>query len=164
METYFKTIYPSPVGNLTLVASSTALVALLWENDSPSRVKLPGDLIGAENEILHQTKSQLDEYFEGKRRVFNLPLQLEGTDFQKKVWTELTQIPFGHTRTYGQLAKRIDQESASRAVGAANGKNPIGIIVPCHRVTGPDLKLTGFAGGLEAKKKLLELEGHLFIF
>jgi methylated-DNA-[protein]-cysteine S-methyltransferase len=161
MESFFTSNYSSPIGNLPLVAHENALIAVLWENDSPNRVNLPAQLIEQETRILTETKKQLDAYFEGKRKIFDLPIQTEGTDFQVKIWKALTEIPFGQTRTYGQLAKEINQTSASRAVGAANGRNPISIIIPCHRVIGTNGKLTGFAGGLEAKQYLLKLEGSL---
>jgi methylated-DNA-[protein]-cysteine S-methyltransferase len=160
----FKSLHQSPVGVLTLLANQHALTAVLWENDDPNRVKVPENITEKETEVLSETKRQLDEYFEGKRQVFELPIEMYGTDFQKMIWGELIQIPFGQTRTYGQLAKKISQPTASRAVGAANGRNPISIIVPCHRVIGNDGKLTGFAGGLDAKQTLLKLEGHLFLW
>ena len=116
----------------------------------------------ANHTILRETARQLDDYFAGRRRVFDLPLAFNGTDFQKQVWQALLAIPFGETRTYGQLAAQLGNPSASRAVGAANGKNPISIIAPCHRVIGGNGKLTGFACGLEAKAFLLGLEGHAF--
>lgn len=151
---YIKT----PVGELKLVASEKGLMAVLWENDDPTRVKLP---IGEENNrhpILKQAEEQLVEYFGGKRKTFSIPLDVRGTEFQKKVWSALLTIPFGETRSYGQLAKQIKKPSASRAVGAANGRNPVSILVPCHRVIGASGKLTGFAGGLENKSILLSLE------
>jgi len=103
---------------------------------------------------------QLKEYFAGTRRVFNLPLRMQGTAFQQRVWRELTKIPFGETWSYGQLAKRIDNPNGSRAVGLANGRNPIAIVVPCHRVIGADGSLTGFGGGIERKQWLLAHEGQ----
>jgi methylated-DNA-[protein]-cysteine S-methyltransferase len=163
MDKYFTTTYSSPIGNLPLISNENALIAVLWENNSPKRVNLSGHLIDHETSILTETKKQLDAYFEGKRKNFDLPLHIKGTDFQVKIWKALTGIPFGQTRTYGQLAKEINQESASRAVGAANGRNPISIIIPCHRVIGTNGKLTGFAGGLEAKQYLLKLEGSLLL-
>jgi methylated-DNA-[protein]-cysteine S-methyltransferase len=102
---------------------------------------------------------QLKEYFAGKRREFALPLRLDGTEFQQRVWGELTKIPFGETRSYGQLAKRLNNPNGSRAVGLANGRNPIAIIVPCHRVIGADGSLTGYGGGLPRKRWLLAHEG-----
>lgn len=154
-----KTI-PSPVGDLTLVASAKGLVAILWENDSPDRVKLGAVAEGTEHPVLAATEAQLKEYFAGSRTSFDLPLDFRGTDFQKSVWAELLAIPFGETRSYGEIAAKLGRPKASRAVGAANGRNPISIVAPCHRVIGSTGKLTGFAGGLEAKDYLLKLEGR----
>jgi methylated-DNA-[protein]-cysteine S-methyltransferase len=111
--------------------------------------------------ILLETERQLKEYFAGTRNEFNLPLEPAGTEFQKKVWQALREIPFGQTRSYLDLAKSIGSVKAVRAVGAANGKNPLSIVVPCHRVLGADRALTGFAGGLEVKAKLLAHEGYI---
>ena len=148
----------SPVGRLKLVASGKGLAAILWPNDNPKRVPL-GDLIeDAANPFLIQAEAELTEYFAGKRSVFTVPLDFNGTGFQKSVWQALLTIPFGETRSYGQIAVQLGKPSASRAVGAANGKNPISIIAPCHRVIGTNGKLTGFAGGLETKAHLLALE------
>jgi methylated-DNA-[protein]-cysteine S-methyltransferase len=108
--------------------------------------------------ILLHTERQLDEYFAGKRKTFSMALDIRGTSFQKNEWEMLLAIPFGETRSYGQLAKQLGNSKAMRAVGAANGRNPISIIVPCHRVIGSSGKLTGFAGGLETKARLLSLE------
>lgn len=151
----------SPVGRLTLVAQDSCLAAILWENDRPNRVPL-----GVMNEdqgsvILNRAEMQLYEYFAGTRERFDIELNFRGTDFQKKVWHALLAIPFGETRTYLDIAKQIGNPAAVRAVGAANGKNPISIIAPCHRVIGSSGALTGFAGGLRAKELLLTLEGCL---
>ena len=108
--------------------------------------------------VLVETERQLGEYFAGERRTFDVPLSFAGTDFQKRVWAALLAIPFGETRSYGEIADQLGAPGASRAVGAANGRNPISIIAPCHRVLGSNGKLTGFAGGLEAKAFLLDLE------
>jgi methylated-DNA-[protein]-cysteine S-methyltransferase len=148
----------SPVGNLKLVASDQGLVAILWQNDKPSRVRLNELVEDATHPILLDTERQLREYFAGKRKTFSIPLDMRGTSFQKNVWHALLAIPFGETRSYGQLAKQLGNPQAMRAVGAANGRNPISIIVPCHRVIGSSGKLTGFAGGLETKAQLLSLE------
>jgi methylated-DNA-[protein]-cysteine S-methyltransferase len=148
----------SPVGKLKLVASETGLIAILWENDNPRRVPL-ADLVEDTNQgILVETERQLNEYFAGKRDEFAIPLDMRGTAFQKDVWRALQAIPFGKTRSYGEIAKQVGRPTSSRAVGAANGRNPISIVVPCHRVVGSSGKLTGFAGGLEAKAHLLNLE------
>jgi methylated-DNA-[protein]-cysteine S-methyltransferase len=148
----------SPVGPLKLVASDKALVAILWHPDSPRRVRL-SDLVAQDRHpVLLETERQLGEYFSGKRKSFSIALDMRGTPFQKDVWEALLAIPFGETRSYGQLAKQLGNPRATRAVGAANGRNPVSIIVPCHRVIGSSGKLTGLAGGLEVKARLLSLE------
>ena len=160
-QTYLDT--ESPVGRLRLVAESSVLIAVLWENDPCDRVRLdtPVESSGSPSErVLVAAKRQLDEYFVGQRILFDLPFALRGTPFQKQVWNALLAIPYGQTRTYGQLADQIGNPKAVRAVGAANGKNPISVIVPCHRVIGASGKLTGFAGGLDAKETLLRLEAN----
>jgi methylated-DNA-[protein]-cysteine S-methyltransferase len=154
----FKTV-PSPLGALRLVASDEGLVAILWENDNPDRVRLDELRQDAAHPVLVETEKQLGEYFSGGRQAFDLPLDFHGTEFQKRVWAQLLAIPFGETRSYGEIARAVGQPTASRAVGAANGKNPISIVAPCHRVIGANGALTGFAGGLEAKQRLLALEG-----
>lgn len=111
--------------------------------------------------VLKLTAEQLAEYFSGERTVFTVPLALKGTDFQKRIWQELLKIPYGETRTYGQIAASAGNPKASRAVGMANHKNPIMILIPCHRVIGSNGKLTGYAGGLEKKEFLLELERNI---
>ncbi len=156
----FYTQMESPVGKLKLVASSNALVAVLWERERPNRVKLDSASFDPKHPILLETERQLTEYFSIKRTRFDLPLEPNGSIFQKKVWQALREIPFGQTRSYLDLAKAIGSSTASRAVGAANGKNPLSIIVPCHRVVGSDGSLTGFAGGLQAKAALLALEAR----
>jgi methylated-DNA-[protein]-cysteine S-methyltransferase len=148
----------SPVGKLKLVASDQGLVAILWEKDRPGRVRLSELVENEQHPVLVDTERQLAEYFAGKRKTFSVALDLRGTRFQKDVWEALRAIPFGETRSYGQLAKQLGNPRATRAVGAANGRNPISIILPCHRVIGSSGKLTGFAGGLDAKAHLLSLE------
>jgi len=148
----------SPVGALKLVASDNGLVALLWENDNPARVRLGELSPDANHPILIQAERELGEYFAGERTSFSVPLEFKGTEFQRKVWQALLAIPYGETRSYGDLAKQIGNRKASRAVGAANGRNPLSIIAPCHRAIGSDGSLTGFAGGLDAKRYLLSLE------
>ena len=150
----------SPVGTLKLVAHETALVAVLWENENPKRVRLAELVEQADHPILLETQKQLTEYFAGKRQQFDLPLDFAGTEFQHKVWQALLSIPFGETRSYRDIAEQIGNVKAVRAVGAANGKNPISIIAPCHRVVGTNGKLVGFAGGLDNKDILLRLEKH----
>ena len=148
----------SPVGKLRLAASTNGLRAILWENDAPERVRL-GVLVNNEtDQLLVRTERQLVEYFAGRRRNFTVPLDLRGTPFQLEVWDALLAIPFGETRKYGEIARQLGNPKAARAVGAATGKNPVSIIVPCHRVIGTRGKLTRFAGGLDAKEHLLELE------
>jgi methylated-DNA-[protein]-cysteine S-methyltransferase len=156
-EHIYKTMM-SPVGRLKLVASDVGLAAILWENDNPRRVPL---VLGAEDPdhpVLLEAEKQLREYFAGQRREFTVPLDFDGTEFQNQVWQALLSIPFGETRTYTEIALQIGKPAAVRAVGAANGRNPISIIAPCHRVVGSNGNLTGFAGGLEAKAHLLALE------
>ena len=156
--TYQYKLMPSPVGELTLVARNGSLSAILWETERANRVRL-GELIEAnDNPVLLETERQLKEYFAGTRNQFELELDFTGTDFQKQVWQALLTIPFGETRSYSQIAQQIGKPNAVRAVGAANGRNPISIIAPCHRVIGAAGGLTGFAGGLEAKQYLLALE------
>jgi methylated-DNA-[protein]-cysteine S-methyltransferase len=153
-------LIPSPIGKLKLVASDEGLVAILWKNDRPRRVRLADLVENPAHPMLLRTEKELNEYFSHKRKAFTVPLDMRGTYFQKQVWEALLGIPFGETRTYGQLANQLGNPKATRAVGAANGRNPIAIIVPCHRVIGFSGKLTGFAGGLDAKDHLLKLEGR----
>ncbi|WHO41144.1 methylated-DNA--[protein]-cysteine S-methyltransferase [Sphingobium sp. AP49] len=149
----------SPVGELTLVAGSQGLMAILWPDDDPARVRLDDRIEAPDHPVLLETAKQLGEYFAGTRRLFSVPLQFQGTDFQRQVWAALLAIPFGETRSYADIARAIGRPTATRAVGAANGRNPISIIAPCHRVVGSNGALTGFAGGIETKKFLLDLEG-----
>jgi methylated-DNA-[protein]-cysteine S-methyltransferase len=154
---YFKRM-KSPVGELKLVASDRGLAAILWEDDDPKRVRLSPLEENKKHPVLLETERQLKEYFAGKLEKFSVKLDFVGTEFQKKVWSALTTIPFGETRSYSQIAQQIGNPKAVRAVGAANGKNPISIVAPCHRVIGSNGTLTGFAGGLEVKARLLGLE------
>lgn len=156
---YVATKVESPVGRLTLVASDTGLAAILWENDPPRRVRLDVAAEDARHPVLVETARQLKEYFAGERQAFTLMLDPAGTPFQQKVWHALRTIPFGETRTYQQIAEQIGSPRAVRAVGAANGKNPLSIVAPCHRVIGSNGHLTGFAGGLPVKAHLLAHEG-----
>lgn len=151
-------IVASPVGLLTLVASQSGLLAVLWENDRLGRVPLQTSPEQRADPVLAEAEQQLNEYFEGQRTTFDLPLDLRGTEFQRAVWTYLRSIPFGATRTYGEIARELGNPNAMRAVGAANGRNPVSIIVPCHRVIGSSGTLTGFAGGVSAKAWLLQHE------
>ncbi|PZO87336.1 MAG: hypothetical protein DI626_04230 [Micavibrio aeruginosavorus] len=156
--TQFHKHMPSPVGTLKLVANDTKLVAILWENDDPARVKTDVSEESANHPVLLETERQLAAYFAGELKDFTLDLDFTGTDFQKAVWNALLTIPFGETRTYAQIAHQVGSPGAVRAVGAANGKNPISIVAPCHRVIGTNGKLTGFAGGLKEKAWLLDME------
>lgn len=147
------------VGRLKLVADESSLLAVLWPNDKATGVHLEDMREDAQHSVFAEVERQLTEYFDGKRTTFDVPIRMRGTDFQKRVWEQLLRIPYGQTRSYGELARAIGNRSASRAVGLANSKNPLSIIVPCHRVIGATGKLTGFAGGIETKARLLELEG-----
>jgi methylated-DNA-[protein]-cysteine S-methyltransferase len=158
MKRYFSKIVESPVGPLKLVASDVGLAAILWKDDSPGRVRLSNVSEDDRHPVLLETERQLREYFAGDRTEFSLQLDFAGTDFQRRVWSALLTIPYGETRSYAQIARQIGSPEAVRAVGAANGRNPISIIAPCHRVIGTNGKLTGFAGGLETKAHLLALE------
>ena len=160
MTTYYQ-LHDSPVGELLLISNCEALAALHMTAGKyvPS---IKADWVRDEKRtVLTQTRRELDEYFSGKRRVFTMSLAPWGTEFQKQAWIALTKIPFGEKRTYGQQAAIVGRPKAVRAIGAANGKNPIGIIVPCHRVIGANGTLTGYAGGLHNKEFLLKLEGIL---
>jgi methylated-DNA-[protein]-cysteine S-methyltransferase len=157
---YMYKVIDSPVGKLKLVASADGLAAILWDRDDPRRVPLGTCVESPHHPLLVETEHQLREYFAGKRRTFALDLHFRGTAFQKRVWQALLAIPYGETRSYGQIAAEIGRASAARAVGAANGRNPISIIAPCHRVVGSNGKLTGFAGGLDIKERLLALEAE----
>ncbi|MDI1297053.1 MAG: methylated-DNA--[protein]-cysteine S-methyltransferase [bacterium] len=148
----------SPVGDLTLVASETGLVAVLWEDDDLARVRLAPRIDRVSHPVLVEAGGQLSAYFKGERKVFTVPLDFRGTTFQRVVWAALLDIPYGQTRSYADIARSIGRPTAYRAVGAANGRNPISIIAPCHRVVGSNGALTGFAGGLAAKTWLLDHE------
>ncbi|MDP7066971.1 MAG: methylated-DNA--[protein]-cysteine S-methyltransferase [Acidimicrobiales bacterium] len=151
----------TPTGDLTLVATGTGLRAVLWPDDE-GRVSLPLELTASTSDpVLNETALQLQQYFAKERTVFDLPLDLQGTDFQRAAWQALATIPYGATWTYKQQAQHLGRPKAVRAIGAANGKNPVSIVLPCHRVIGTNGSLTGFAGGLEAKKYLLLLEGAI---
>jgi len=153
------TYFDSPIGRLLLQSDGSALTGLYM--DVPSRPP-PGMhewVEDANARPLPAAVQQLEEYFSGRRREFDLPLRSDGTEFQQRVWTALTEIPYGVTWSYGELARRIGNPNASRAVGLANGRNPISILVPCHRVIGADGSLTGYGGGVERKRWLLAHEG-----
>ncbi len=157
MDVVFKPM-KSPVGLLKLVADDRGLVAILWENDNPKRVRLGPEIEDPQDPTLLLTEWQLNEYFAGERKTYQIPLAPRGTPFQTKVWRALLTIPHGETRSYGAVAQQIGSPTAVRAVGAANGRNPISIVTPCHRVIGSTGALTGFAGGLATKRFLLDLE------
>jgi len=149
----------SPVGPLMLAADENGLRHIEFRDNRHPADR--SDWHGGDNEILDATVTQLREYFDGERRDFDLPLAPQGTEFQRVVWQELARIPYGATISYAQLAQRVGNASAMRAVGAANGRNPLPIVLPCHRVIGADGSLTGFGGGLPTKQFLLRLEGAL---
>lgn len=148
----------SPVGELTLVATDEGLAAILWGTGSPHPAQLSAEAEDGAHPVLVEAERQLGEYFAGRRKDFALKLDPTGTPFQRKVWSALLTIPFGETRSYGQIANQIGHPGAARAVGAANARNPISIVTPCHRVVGSTGALTGFAGGLDTKARLLEFE------
>lgn len=149
----------SPIGVLTLIASSEGITHVLFEGKEPADVGLLDDLREVDDDVaLEAAAVQLLEYFSGDRQVFDLPLDLGGTEFQRDAWLALARVPYGETRTYGEQAEAIGRPGAFRAVGAANGRNRIPVILPCHRIIGADGSLTGFGGGLGVKQKLLDLE------
>lgn len=159
MHTFRYKYQPSPVGQLTLIASDKGLAAVLWEHDDPGRVHARAEIADNDFPVLVAAARQLEEYFNKQRAQFELPFDPIGSDFQKQVWQALSTIPLGETRSYLGIAQQINNSKAVRAVGGANNKNPLAIVVPCHRVVGANGALVGFAGGLEAKAYLLALEG-----
>ncbi|CAL9620956.1 methylated-DNA--[protein]-cysteine S-methyltransferase [Streptomyces sp. NPDC057837] len=156
------TVTDSPYGPLTLVADDGVLCGLYMTGQ---RHRPPEESFGPRDDTLFaETEEQLKAYFAGELREFTVPLRLTGTPFQRLVWEELRRIPYGETRTYGRLAAALGSPTASRAVGLANGRNPVGIIVPCHRVIGANGGLTGYGGGLERKQRLLDFERGAALF
>ncbi|MFF7258955.1 methylated-DNA--[protein]-cysteine S-methyltransferase [Streptomyces sp. NPDC008159] len=156
------TVTDSPYGPLTLVADDGVLCGLYMTGQ---RHRPPQETFGPRDDtLLADAKEQLAAYFAGELRQFTLTLRLHGTPFQRGVWEQLARIPFGETRSYGELADALGSPKASRAVGLANGKNPVGIIVPCHRVVGSDGSLTGYGGGLDRKRRLLDFERGTALF
>lgn len=157
--------YDSPCGQLVFASVGDELCLCDW-NEKPCAERnkrrlvrlLNAELVTASSPILEQTKQELDEYFAGKRKTFDIPLHTVGTDFQKQVWQALLEIPYGETRTYKEIAQRVDNVKGVRAVAQAIGANGMSIIIPCHRVIGTNHSLTGFAGGIEAKRLLLNIE------
>ena len=161
--------YKTPVGELILGSYDNKLCLGDWRYrkmrssiDSRIQKGLKAEYVEESSEVIVETMKQLDEYFTNDRKTFDVPLLMVGTDFQKSVWQGLIEIPYGTTASYLELSKNIGNEKAVRAVASANGANAISIMIPCHRIIGSDGALTGYAGGLPAKKKLLELESHLF--
>jgi methylated-DNA-[protein]-cysteine S-methyltransferase len=146
--------YDTPIGRLVLECDGDVLIGI-WLPNERRHVRNDADDIPPE---LKETASQLDEYFAGERTDFDVPMELDGTDFQREVWSELTRIPYGETISYGELARRVGRPSAPRAVGQANGRNPIPVIVPCHRVLASN-GIGGYGGGLKVKRQLLAVEG-----
>ena len=161
--------YDSPVGEILLGSYDGKLCISDWKYrkmrraiDSRVQKSLQAEYVEKSSEVIEETIKQLEEYFAHKRKVFDIPLLMLGTDFQKSVWEGLIKIPYGKTASYLKLAKNIGNEKAVRAVATANGANAISILIPCHRIIGSDGSLTGYAGGLDVKRKLLELENNLF--
>jgi methylated-DNA-[protein]-cysteine S-methyltransferase len=153
----------SSIGRLKLVATGDALAGVLWEHERHGRVRFGAGVEDNRNGVLVETERQIGEYLSGRREKFSLKLDLQGTDFQRSVWNALLTIPFGETRSYEQIARQIGKPTAVRAVGAANGRNPVSLVVPCHRVIAASGALTGFAGGLEIKAFLLTLEAKAYV-
>ncbi len=150
-------VVPTPIDRLVVASDGSAIVGVWMANAEPDDPSWAGQC--GTDSLLDEARRQLVAYFAGQLRAFDLPLAPNGTEFQRRVWTELTKIPFGTTTSYAELARRVSNTAAVRAVGAANGRNPIPIIVPCHRVIGSDGSLTGFGGGLHRKQWLLRHEG-----
>lgn len=150
-------LYETEIGKISIIENGKAIIGLYHDN-----AMTPNDLVIKETQLLKEAKSQLDNYFIGKIKDFDLPLEPRGTEFQQKVWKALQSIAYGETCSYAEIAKQIGKPKAYRAVGMANNKNPISIIIPCHRVIGKNGKLVGYGGGLEVKKHLLDMESKYF--
>jgi len=144
--------YKTAMGDITIIENGEAIIEVDFGNNLNRETEIK------ETKLIRKAKEQLDEYFNGERKEFTLPLEPKGTDFQRKVWQTLINISYGRTKTYKEIAAEVGNEKACRAVGMANNKNPIAIIIPCHRVIGSNNKLIGYAGGLELKERLLNLE------
>jgi len=155
------TVMDTPVGPLTIVVSAHGVRAILWPDEDPGRVRPATGSTDPDHPVVVATVAQLTEYFDGVREEFDLPLDPVGTDFQQAAWSALRTIPYGTTVSYGEQAARMGDRRKARAVGAANGRNPISIVVPCHRVVGANGSLTGFAGGIDTKAWLLDHERRL---
>ncbi len=158
MKTLKYKIIRSPVGALKIIVTESALTAILWDNEKLNRVRLDQMIEDSKDSLILETEKQLNEYFNHRRTEFNLPLETQGTSFQKDVWELLNQIPYGSIHTYKDIAHGVHRPKAVRAVGTAIGRNPISIVIPCHRVIASNGGLAGFAGGLDRKKILLDLE------
>ena len=158
LKTMFQTLVSTPAGSLRLVASDAGLRGAMWPAQNFAGLRLESAPVLAAHPVLEAAERELAEYFAGERRSFDVPLDPVGTAFQQRAMLELRKVPYGETRTYGQQAAFIGRPTASRAVGAANGRNPLSIFVPCHRVVGANGALTGFAGGVHVKQLLLNLE------
>jgi methylated-DNA-[protein]-cysteine S-methyltransferase len=158
-QQYFSGLFTAPFGVLNVVTSDLGVRYVIFENDAHPK---PLDALNLQHDdshdVMREVLSQLNEYFSGKRREFELPLDLHGTEFQVAAWKSLARIPFGRTSSYGEQAASIGRPTAVRAIGGANGRNPVAVILPCHRVIGANGSLTGFGGGLEVKKWLLQHE------
>jgi methylated-DNA-[protein]-cysteine S-methyltransferase len=159
--TYAATVIPSPTGDLTLIASDRGLAAVIWNDDAAMRARYAPRVDGREHPAIIAAMRQLGEYFAGARTAFDMPLDPAGTEFQRAVGAALLTIPYGETRSYRDIAIAIGRPTATRAVGAANGRNPLSIVTPCHRVIGASGALTGFGGGLANKQLLLALERRI---
>ncbi len=159
--TLFSTVTDSPVGALTVIASDDGIRAILWPHEDPDRVRLTETIEDANHPMITAALIQLAEYFRGERTEFEVPLDAVGTDFQRSAWAALRTIPYATTVSYSEQAERMGDRRKARAVGAANGRNPISIIVPCHRVIGANGALTGFAGGTDTKAWLLAHERRI---
>ena len=146
----YKHTYKTIIGNIEIIEDTGYIIGVNFNTETNIEDK--------ETETIKETYKQISEYLERKRKAFNIPVKMQGTEFQKKVWQELTKIPYGETRSYKQIAEKIGNPKACRAVGMANHNNPIAIIVPCHRVIGTNNKLVGYAGGIDIKEKLLKIE------
>ena len=157
-EAQAASVIESPVGQLHLAATDEGLTHILFVDQMDCSPQVVTGT-GAAQRILRETERQLDDYFVGRRRKFDLPLAPAGTEFQRAAWKALAEVPYGETISYAELARRMERPRAVRAVGAANGANPIPIILPCHRIIGADGTLTGYGGGLGRKRRLLSLEG-----
>lgn len=156
-------LYPTPVGEIILVVSNPSLHFIFWKKNLPEvEREFLGIKKSQDHKLIHKVKKQLEEYFSGKREKFDLPLEIAGTDFQKSAWSALREIPYGEIISYQKQAEKLGDKKKARAIGQANKKNPLPIIIPCHRVISKSGAAHGFASGTEVKKFLLEIEGVTF--